>query len=455
MIILILFLGLLLRLINLNQSLWWDEGITFTAASKYNLQDLITKFPLGDFHPPFYYILLMFWTKIFGTSEIALRAPSVALGVILILLVYLIGKKIFNAKIGLTASIFIATSPLLIYYSQEARMYMLDAVLVAMSMYLFIFLIESNFKSLLMKVGFIAVNVLILYSDYIIYLIFPVQLVFLILFKRLVLIRYLSLLIITGVFLLPWIPILMVQMDNGNRVREALPVWATVVGGVNFKEIGLLFAKTIFGRISFDNKMIYATIALIGSALYGFLIMLNLKSRNTYSNILLIWLILPVILALLISLYTPVFSYFRMIFILPALYLLTSRGIYLLPNKLHLPTIAIIITASLGFIFIFNTTPRFQREDWRGAVKYAQDFDEGKAVIVFETSIVPDVFNYYDLTKGKTSPVAGADTVIHFEYLVDIVDKDRLFEKELASIGFKKVGTKDFNGVGFVNILQR
>lgn len=454
MIILVLLFGLFLRLINLNQSLWWDEGITFTAVSKYNLWDLATKFPLGDFHPPFYYILLMYWTKIFGYSEIALRLPSVIFGVFLIWIVYLIGKKLFTTQIGLIAGLFTATSPLLIYYSQEARMYMLDTVLVAMSMYFFILLLE-NFKNFFAKIGFLLANIMLIYSDYIIYLVFPVQLMILVFFKREFVFRYLLFLSLVFIFLIPWISIFITQMENGSRVREVLPVWSHVVGGATFKEFGLLFAKTIFGRISFDNKIIYLSIALIGSACYAFLVSLNFKYKNTYSNMLLVWLALPVILGLAISLYTPVFSYFRMIFILPALYLLTSRGIYLLPNKLRVPAVAMIIVASLGFIFIFNTTPRFQREDWRGAVRYVQNFNEGKAVIVFETSTVPDVFTYYDVTKGKTSPVAGADTVMQFEYLIDIVDKDRLFEKQLANIGFKKVGTKDFNGVGFVNIFQK
>ncbi len=455
MIYLVLFFGLILRLINLNQSLWWDEGITFTAVSKYNLLDLVTKFPLGDFHPPLYYALLMYWTKIFGYSEVAMRAPSVMFGVILIWVVYLIGKKLFTLQIGLTAGLLTATSPLLVYYSQEARMYSLDALLVCISMYFFILLINSNFKNTYLTAAFLFTNILLLYSDYIIYLVFPAQFLFILFYKRDLVLRYLFLCVLIFIFFIPWIPILVIQMENGARVRETLPVWSHIVGGASFKEVGLLLSKTIFGRISFDDKRIYLSLAILGGACYGFLVMLNIKNKNTYSRMFLIWFMLPIILALGISWFTPIFSYFRMIFILPALYLLLSIGIQSFSKKIAIVLIFLIFLANLGFLYIYYVNPSFQREDWRGAVRYAQNYNQGKSVIVFESNTVPDVVTYYDLDKGKTSPVAGADTVMQFEYLVDITDPDRLLEKQLGRTGFKKVGTKDFNGVGFINIFQR
>ena len=138
MIFFILILGLVLRLISLNQSFWLDEATSGLVVRNFSLTEIVTKFSPGDFHPPLYYLILKVWSSFFGTSEIALRFPSIIFGLLTIYLVYLIGKELFNKKAGIIAGILLATSGLHIYYSQEARMYSLTALLVSYLVYLFL-----------------------------------------------------------------------------------------------------------------------------------------------------------------------------------------------------------------------------------------------------------------------------------------------------------------------------
>jgi len=88
-LLLTLFVGLLLRLISIDQSLWLDEATTALAA-KMPLADIFTKFLPGDFHPPLYYLLMKGWGSLFGLSEISLRTPSVIFGILTIYFIYLI-----------------------------------------------------------------------------------------------------------------------------------------------------------------------------------------------------------------------------------------------------------------------------------------------------------------------------------------------------------------------------
>ena len=99
MIVLILISGLILRLVNLNQSLWLDEAINAQFVRILNLKELVFNYSIGDFHPPLYHVVLKAWTSIFGFSEISLRMPSVILGVLSIYLIYKIGKKLFTENI--------------------------------------------------------------------------------------------------------------------------------------------------------------------------------------------------------------------------------------------------------------------------------------------------------------------------------------------------------------------
>lgn len=141
-LVLILALAVFLRFYLLDgQSFWNDEGNSARIAER-SLQ-LITEGAAGDIHPPLYYYLLHFWRGVFGSSEAALRSLSAVLGVLLVGLTFLIGRKVFSAGIGLLAAFLVTVNPFQIYYSQEARMYMLLAVIGAAATFFLLRLLED------------------------------------------------------------------------------------------------------------------------------------------------------------------------------------------------------------------------------------------------------------------------------------------------------------------------
>src|SRR3989338_10999322 len=91
-VILVVALGL--RLISLNQSLWLDEAIEWWAVRSFGLRELLTGYMVGDFNPPGHHVLMWFWVRVFGESEIALRLPSVVFGVGIVWWVYKIGNTL-------------------------------------------------------------------------------------------------------------------------------------------------------------------------------------------------------------------------------------------------------------------------------------------------------------------------------------------------------------------------
>ena len=124
------------------QSLWYDEGVS-AAMSTRDLVDITVR-AAGDIHPPLYYYLLHIWATLAGTSELALRWLSLAAGVLLVAVIYSLGKRLFNSQVGVFAAVLAAVSPFLLYYSQEARMYSQVTFLAALSFYLFLRLISSR-----------------------------------------------------------------------------------------------------------------------------------------------------------------------------------------------------------------------------------------------------------------------------------------------------------------------
>ncbi|MCP4609822.1 MAG: hypothetical protein GY845_14030 [Planctomycetes bacterium] len=83
----------------------------------------ITSTIVMDIHPPGYYLLMLPWTKCFGTSPLAIRLPSAIIGSVTILLIYLLGARLGLRKAGVLSSFLWAMAGLPIKLAQEARMY--------------------------------------------------------------------------------------------------------------------------------------------------------------------------------------------------------------------------------------------------------------------------------------------------------------------------------------------
>ena len=125
-LLLIVLAGVALRVYHLDaQSFWYDEGNSARIAER-SLQ-LIIAGAAGDIHPPLYYIVLHYWRALFGETEFALRMLSVLCGVGLVIFTYLLARRLFNPRVGLIAAALMACSPFAVYYSQEARMYVMLA----------------------------------------------------------------------------------------------------------------------------------------------------------------------------------------------------------------------------------------------------------------------------------------------------------------------------------------
>lgn len=124
---LILLLSLGLRWYRLDgQSLWADEGNS--AALALRGLSSITRDAAHDIHPPLYYYLLHFWVLLWGDSEIALRSLSALAGTMLVCATFVLGRELFHRRVAYIAAFLAAISPFQVYYSQEARMYILVAL---------------------------------------------------------------------------------------------------------------------------------------------------------------------------------------------------------------------------------------------------------------------------------------------------------------------------------------
>jgi mannosyltransferase len=143
-----LLIGLLLRLYKLtSSSIWHDEGYTMWLL-RYNIPEILAR-TARDVHPPGYYLMAKPWIEIFGNSEFSVRFLSLIFSVGIIYFVFKIIADIWNEKAGFWASMFVALSPFMVRFGQEARMYGVVAFFTTLATYYFVRMVkEKNLKYL-------------------------------------------------------------------------------------------------------------------------------------------------------------------------------------------------------------------------------------------------------------------------------------------------------------------
>lgn len=165
LLMLIILCGIFFSHIDINRSIWADEAFSVYTAS----QDLngITNTVINDSGPPFYYLLLALWTRIFGITEYAVRSLSLFFYILSIIAIYLLGKSFYNnSKTGLLCSFLYATNLLAINHAQNARMYSMLGFLSILSILFFLKIFYKKSDSPLYFIFYIVINIIGLFTHY-------------------------------------------------------------------------------------------------------------------------------------------------------------------------------------------------------------------------------------------------------------------------------------------------
>ena len=115
------------------QSLWIDElfSVVFSGPDQ-SISEIVAAWA-NDVHPLGYPLLLHAWLGVFGDTPAAARWLSVVFGVLGVAAMYVVGRRCFDARTGVIASVLTAVNAFHIAYSQEARAYSLVFLLAALS----------------------------------------------------------------------------------------------------------------------------------------------------------------------------------------------------------------------------------------------------------------------------------------------------------------------------------
>jgi mannosyltransferase len=130
-------LGAVLRFATVShQSFWLDEALA-ARELHVSFSSMLDSIGRGEPNPPLFFLIAWPWTRVTGLSDAGIRSLSVVAGTALIPIAYLCGRELVSRRAGLLAAAFTALSPFMIWYSQEAREYMLLAALCGASFLFF------------------------------------------------------------------------------------------------------------------------------------------------------------------------------------------------------------------------------------------------------------------------------------------------------------------------------
>lgn len=470
----ILVFGLVLRLINLNQGLWLDEAIGAISVKQFSGLEIINQLSTRDNHPPLYYLVLDIFTTLFGYSDVSIRMPGVIFGVIAVYLTFILSKTV-ELKRPFITTILMAISPFMVYYSQEARMYMLTVV---SALFTSIYLVKVVKHDRTRDWLVFALSLVILFlADYILLFLLPGILVVLLATNRSykgvakIVLSFFPTFIIAAA----WSPIFLIQVGGYSWLARNFNQWFQIVGGFSFKELFLFWSKMLLGRVSINPDLLYAL--FVGAFSFPvFVFILRAVHRLTKIQwVVFVLFFSPPLISFVTSLITPTFNYFRFTYSFPFLAVivgaaLQQRGFF--RSKLLLIWV---MGMAIGLTLTY-----FDKNQGREAWNKAAQMINANKNIANENSVVlqefPEPFApwrwyntdtpSYGATDGLSATEAtytkvrelvhSFDKVYYFEYLSEVTNPNDYTKKALVDSGFvEKEAFSNFNGIGIIRVWQR
>ncbi len=385
------------------QSLWYDEGVTAQVA-RLGTREL-ARWTANDIQPPLYYLLVGGWLHLLdpwaGPLAYVLRFVSAAFGVLLAPLLWALGRRLWHEQAGALAALVVACSPLMVYYSQEARMYTLLLALVAAEALVVVRWLgqivgrhPSTTRESEIKIGgaYAGLGLAALYTHYFAgFALLALALYWLQrwLFggrQRRPLLAFVVANAIIVLGYLPWLPAML------GRFRSDSSYWAGALKvGEAILHIALNFSAGATEVMLEQDARAWLVAFVVASLVWG----LALWSRRPTGvqhplAFLILWGLLPAALVLILSYRTPKFNTRYLLVTWPAWALFIAGGLsslwapglghdtdhrdfgswmsYTLSRLLFFSTLLLVLGAQTIGLLNWFTNPNFAKSAWRDAI---------------------------------------------------------------------------------------
>jgi len=384
-----LLLAVGLRLTGIrSREIQYDDAFSIFLARR-DLGNII-KGTAADTMPPLYYFLLHFWQGL-NDNLVFLRLFSVGLSLIGWLIAVDLARRMFGWRIGITAGILLAISPLQIYHSQDLRMYALMLAGQLGYYWFFYRIFEEKRDKAGLWVGLVLSGVVAMYSHALAGFGLIWGNVYLLWKKRWEdQLRIIKAQLVIGLFYLPWAFLLPGQIAKVQRA-----FWTPRPGIVE------IFQAVILFHANLPLKGALLPVSAVLSAQLFFVVLWELwKDRSDKSAIMLLNLILfglPILLFVISYFMQPVFV--TRVFILSSvMYSIVAARIIVLRWKRGIGAFLLggfLVTAAIS-LPSFYTYAEFPRSPFRQAVEYLNLPQNREVFILHDNKLSYFPMRFYD-----------------------------------------------------------
>jgi mannosyltransferase len=360
----VVIVALSIRLIGLGaESAWIDEAYSITLSHLPAIQ--IIQGTAADQHPPLYYLLLHLW-MLFGDKISYVRLLSALLGTINVVQVMVFGRKVGGELLGIGAALLLAISPFHVWYSQEARQYILLAVLTTAATVELWNCLHGKRRWIL----YCLFCLLAIYTQYFAVFIFLAHAALVILWsfhqkhKRLLL-PWATSMIVVGLAFAPWLPTAINQF-----LYHTMP-WISEPGAGDVRDLALrllLGGGVVWLPLSVRWACLVALLGGLVWVTYKYI--LHKPEIRWNFGFISLWTLIPFVSISVVAIFYPVFQFKQFLIIL-------------VPLMLAVTVIAIVIPRPWGSLFfagialVSGLTMIYQqsiltKDDWRGVAYYIE-----------------------------------------------------------------------------------
>jgi mannosyltransferase len=398
-----------------HQSFWGDEVASLEAGAPDT--SVFSGAIWKNGHGPLYSALLHIWMTA-GNSELVVRSLPAFLGGVAVCLTYAIGIQLVNRKLAMVGALLFATSPFLIWYSQETRYITLAVVTSLLSMYTFHRAVAGgSFKAWLAYAITTTITLLSFVPNAFLVIAQGLSLV-LLSHRRLVWPKWIAWQTLVGSIFVPWLLIsygvLTVGMtDEAARLHTGTPrelspafipytLFAFSSGFSMGPSVRELHTSRELRTLLADLPTLAPLTLLFGSLFV--LGMVALCRKANVAGLLLLWLVVPIAGVLILAATTDVAYNVRYVCAaFPAYIFILAVAIATLRRPVLQATVlaAVLCTNGLSLAnHYFN--PRYAKEDTRAAAQYLESAgDVGDIILVVGNTAALE--HYY---KGELPIVA-------------------------------------------------
>ena len=381
-------------------SVWLDESFSILAA-ELPLPDLL-QFVASRAHPPLYFVLLHDWLPL-GSSEFVIRFLSLVWGLVGVVALYALGRRLFGEEVGLLAALLVAVSPIHVWHSQDARMYAQLFALATLSSYLLVQALSRNRAGYWL--GYMVLAALSLYTHNTAFLTIAAQALFAVLYAALR--RQWSLLwgwgaAMAGVALmyLPWLPFLTAQV---SRLRQYFwipqPTARTVLDTFDYMSSAMLFSDSPWHSDldAWPGALLY--LAFLGLFLLGSWRLI--RHHALWSLLPFLLLIVPIAGEFELSFVRPMYLNRTLLVIAAPLFIIYAVGASAQRRGFRQTgTILLAITLGCNAVSLTNLHSKVPKEEWRQAANLVASRARPGDVIFFDQGLVQIPFDYYYHQQG-------------------------------------------------------